>query len=189
MTVFSSLLDEALIDAIKNGAVAVVPTDTVYGLVCRAADEDAVKRLYALKHRDHKPGTVVAANVDQLAELGIKRRYLTAVEQFWPGAVSVEIAHGLEYLNGGTGRQAFRIPDEKNLRKLLEQTGPLLTTSANLPGEPTSTTVKEAQAYFGDKINYYADGGDLSGRPPSTIIRIIDDAIDVIRQGAVKIDQ
>ncbi|HSW80596.1 MAG TPA: L-threonylcarbamoyladenylate synthase [Candidatus Saccharimonadales bacterium] len=189
MTVYSSLSDEALIDALKNGAVGVIPTDTVYGLVCSAADEGTVKRLYALKHRDHKPGTVVAASVDQLVDLGIKRRYLTAVEQFWPGAVSVEIAHHLDYLNGNTGRQAFRIPADENLRKLLEQTGPLLTTSANLPGKPTSNTVKEALDYFGEKVSFYVDGGDLSGRPPSTIIRIIDDAIDVIRQGAVKINQ
>ncbi len=183
------MLDEALVNAIKNGAVGVIPTDTVYGLVCSAINHEAVARLYSLKNRVHNPGPVIAADIDQLVELGIKRRYLTAVSQFWPGAVSVEIAHGLEYLNGGTGRQAFRIPDEKNLQKLLEQTGPLLTTSANLPYEPTSNTVKEAQSYFGEKVDFYVDGGDLSGRPPSTIIRIVDDAIDVIRQGAVKIEQ
>ncbi len=187
MKVCSSLLDEALIVAIKNGAICVVPTDTVYGLVCRAADQAAVARLYALKHRDHKPGTVVAANIDQLVDLGIKRRYLKAVEQFWPGAVSVETPHHIEYLHQGTGRQAFRIPADETLRELLEQTGPLLTTSANLPGEPTANTAKEAQNYFGNKVDMYVDGGNLSGRPPSTIIRIIDDAIEVIRQGAVKV--
>ena len=87
MLVYNSLLDEAFINAIKNGAIAVIPTDTVYGLVCRAADQSAVAKLYALKHREHKPGTVVAADVEKLVGLGIKRRYLKAVEQFWPGAV------------------------------------------------------------------------------------------------------
>jgi L-threonylcarbamoyladenylate synthase len=187
MKVLNSLLDEAVVSAIKNGAVGAIPTDTVYGLVCSAANPDAVARLYSLKHREHKPGTVVAASIDQLVALGIKRRYLTAVERFWPGAVSVETQHQLEYLHQGTGRQAFRIPAFDDLLKLLKQTGPLLTTSANLPSEPTATTVSEALAYFGDKVDFYVDGGDLSGRPPSTIIRIIDDAIDVIRSGAVKI--
>ena len=171
------------------GAVGVIPTDTVYGLVARAQDEAAVARLYKLKHRDHKPGTIIAANIDQLVELGIKRRYLTAVEQFWPGAVSVEIPHSIDYLNQGTGRQAFRIPDDPKLRALLTEVGPLQTTSANDPGEPVSTTVEQARAYFGDKVDFYVDGGDLSSNLPSTIIRVIDDAVEVIRQGAVHIDE
>ncbi len=188
MKVLNSLLDEAVIAALKSGGVGVLPTDTVYGLVCSAANPEATKRLYALKHREHKPGTVVAASIDQLVGLGVKRRYLKAVERFWPGAVSVETPHQIEYLHQGTGRQAFRIPADDTLLKLLEQTGPLLTSSANRPGRPTATTVQEAQAYFGEQVDFYADGGDLSGRPPSTIIRVIDDAIDIIRQGAVKID-
>jgi L-threonylcarbamoyladenylate synthase len=83
---------------------------------------------------------------------------------------------------------AVRIPADAKLRKLLEQTGPLLTTSANLPDQPPAADIKQAKAYFGDKIDFYEDGGDLSGRQPSTLIRIIDDAIEVLRPGAVKID-
>ena len=183
------MFEEAVKKLQETGSIAVIPTDTVYGVVARAADQQSVARLYQLKHRDHKPGTVIAANIEQLVELGIKRRYLTAVAQFWPGAVSVEIPHDIAYLNQGTGRQAFRIPDDEQLLKLLEQTGPLQTSSANQPGEPPATTVQEAQNYFGDDVDLYIDGGDLSNREPSTIIRIVDDAIDVIRQGSVHIDQ
>src|SRR5882672_9012380 len=85
------------------GAVGVIPTDTVYGLVARASDEVAVKRVYDLKLREGKPGTIIAASVQQLIELGLKPRYLKAVEQFWPGAVSVIIPCGpeLTYLHEG----------------------------------------------------------------------------------------
>lgn len=169
--------------------MGVIPTDTVYGLVCRAASEPAVLRLYGLKHRDHKPGTLIAANIEQLVELGIKARYLKAVEQFWPGAVSVETLHGRDYLTMSTGRQGVRIPDDKPLLELLEQVGPLQTTSANAPGEPVATTVQEAQDYFGESVDFYVDGGDLSNRPPSTVIRVVDDAIEVVRKGAVNIDE
>ena len=172
----------------QPGTVGVIPTDTVYGLVARAADEAAVNRLYALKSRESKPGTVIAANIDQLVTLGIKRRYLTAVEQFWPGAVSVEIPHSITYLNQGTGRQAFRIPDDPDLGRLLETVGPLQTTSANHPGEKPAVTVEEAQKYFGDAVDFYVGGGDLFGRLPSTIVRVVDDAIEVLRQGAVQIE-
>lgn len=176
----------------EPGTVGVLPTDTVYGLVARAADTLAVQRLYDLKHREHKPGTLIAANIDQLAELGLKARYLKAVEQFWPGAVSVIIPcsdPALAYLHQGKYSLAVRIPDHPQLFKLLEQTGPLLTTSANQPGEPVANTVDEAQKYFDDTIDFYVDGGDLSGHEPSTLIRIVDDAIEVLREGAVKIQE
>jgi L-threonylcarbamoyladenylate synthase len=189
MQVFTSLTDPTLIALLKNGAVGILPSDTVYGLVARAADEAAVERLYRLKNRNHKPGTLIAASIDQLVALGIKARYLKAVEQFWPGAVSVETPHHITYLNMGTGRQGIRIPDYPELLDLLGEVGPLQTTSANQPGEPVATTVTEAQAYFGDTVDFYVDGGDLSGRPPSTIIQIVDDAIEIIREGAVKIDE
>lgn len=174
-----------------TGAVGVIPTDTVYGLVARASDEQAVQRLYALKHRENKPGTLIAASTEQCVSLGLKARYLKAVEEYWPGAVSVIIPCGpeLAYLHQGKYGLAVRIPDHPELLKLLEQTGPLLTSSANHPGEPTADTVDEARAYFGDKVDFYVDGGDLSSHQSSTVIRIVDDAIEILREGAVKIHE
>jgi L-threonylcarbamoyladenylate synthase len=84
---------------------------------------------------------------------------------------------------------AVRIPADKPLQKLLHQTGPLLTSSANHPGQPPANDIKAAEKYFGDEVDFYVDGGDLAGREPSTIIRIVDDAIEVLRQGAVKIEE
>ena len=172
------------------GSIAVIPTDTVYGVVARASDKQAVSRLYELKHRHHKPGTLIAASIDQLVTLGIPRRYLKAVEQYWPGAVSVVIPCDptLEYLAQGQHSLAIRIPNKPDLLQLLEQTGPLLTSSANPPGEPTATDVATARAYFGDRVDYYQDGGNLEGHAPSTVIRIVDDAVEVLRAGAVTIN-
>lgn len=189
MRIFTSLADPDLASLLNSGAAGVLPTDTVYGLVCRAADEQAVARLYALKQRDHKPGTLIGADIGQFATLGIKARYLKAVEHLWPGPISVIVpTTGLTYLNQGVVGLALRVPAPQNLRELLIQTGPLQTTSANISGRPTASTVAEAQAYFGDSVDFYVDGGDLSGRPPSTIVRIVDDAIEVLREGAVKLD-
>jgi L-threonylcarbamoyladenylate synthase len=175
----------------QPGAVGVLPTDTVYGLVARAGDQAAVKRLYDLKLREGKPGTIVAASIDQLVGLGLKARYLKAVEQFWPGAVSVVIPCGpeLAYLHEGKYSLAVRIPDNKPLLNMLSIIGPLLTSSANHPGESVANTVAEAQKYFGDGVDFYVDGGDLSGHQPSTVIRIVDDAIEILRAGAVKIQE
>lgn len=179
---------EQLLD---TGVIGVIPTDTVYGVVARAADRVAVARLYKLKHREHKPGTVIASTFNQLVELGLKRRYLSAVEQWWPAPLSVVIPCGdeLAYLHDGQRSLAVRIPDDEPLRHLLAQTGPLLTSSANQPGQPPATTIAEAQAYFGDAVDFYEDGGDLSGNLPSTVVRVVDDAIEVLRPGAVNINE
>jgi L-threonylcarbamoyladenylate synthase len=178
-------------DLQKASAIGVIPTDTLYGVVARAADHEAVARLYELKSREAKPGTLIADSVEQLESLGLKHRYLKAVEQFWPGAVSVVIPAAepaLKYLHQGKMSLAVRIPNDIGLRELLQQTGPLLTSSANQPGKTPAAKIDEAKQYFGDKVDFYIDAGDLSGAKPSTVIRIIDDAVEVLRPGAVEID-
>lgn len=174
----------------KQGEIAIIPTDTVYGVVARVTDPQAVARLYKLKHREGKPGTLVAASIDQLVDIGIKRDGLTATTGLWPGAVSIIIPCGdnLTYLHQGTYSLAVRIPDDPWLLNLLKQTGPLLTSSANQPGEPPATTVDEARAYFSDQVDWYEDGG-MVNREPSTVIRVVDDTIEIVRLGAVKFDQ
>jgi tRNA threonylcarbamoyl adenosine modification protein (Sua5/YciO/YrdC/YwlC family) len=188
---FKNLSNNKLQVLLSGGAVGVLPTDTVYGLACSAGNEAAVSHLYSLKRRERKPGTIIADNIDQLVQLGLKARYLKAVEQYWPNPLSVIIPTGadLQYLHQGIQGLAIRIPKDNGLRMLLKKTGPLLTSSANLPGKPPANTIEEAKQYFGNEVNFYVDGGNLSDREPSTVIRIIDDAIEIIRPGAVKIDE
>ncbi len=180
------------IDILNKGGVVVLPTDTVYGVCAYAQSSVGVKRLYDLKKRENKPGTLIAASIDQLVTLGIKRRYLAAVEQFWPGPISIVIptaSSGIPYLDLGKGTLAMRVVDNASLKELLEKTGPLLTTSANTPGNSPANTIAQAKAYFGNSVDLYVDGGDLSSQKPSTIIRIVDDAIEILREGAVKINE
>ena len=184
-------MNEKLINILNEpGFIAVIPTDTVYGVVARAKDKLAVKKLYNLKHRENKPGTLIAANIDQLEELGFKHRYLKAVEEFWPGPISVIIPTSdpnLEYLTLKKMSLAVRVTSDKNLLEILSKVGPLLTSSANQPGETPAKNILEARAYFGDKVDFYQDGGEVKSNQPSTIIKIIDDAIEVVRQGSIEI--
>lgn len=177
--------DPALAQALIQGAVGVLPTDTLYGLVCRAGDESAVRRLYGLKHRSAKPGTVIAATAAQLIALGIDRHRVDQAGDYWPGPVSVELKNHLDYLTQGTGRNAYRvITGPSQLLNMLSNTGPLLTSSANLPGQPAATTVDEARAYFGESVDFYVDGGDLSGSLPSTLVVFEAGQPVVVRPGA-----
>jgi len=190
--VFSDVTDDKLIALLQLGCIGVIPTDTLYGVVCVASKQESVERLYALKKRENKPGTIIAASIEHLTSLGLKKRYLTAVEQYWSGAVSIVIPtsdSSTEYLSQGASGLAVRVVANKKLVKLLNQTGPLMTSSANQPGESPANTIKEAKVYFGGEVDFYVDGGDLSNNKPSTIIRVVDDAVEVIRPGAVKIDE
>lgn len=179
---------EKAIELLKNGCVGVMPTDTVYGIVARANDESATTRLYAAKHRERKPGTLIANSVEQLTDLGVPLASTNLVSKWWPGALSAVLpVEGHVYLHQGLGDLAMRVVADPKVRTVLDQTGPLITSSANQPGQPGSVTVNEAVAYFGDSIDFYVDGGDLSGKAPSTIVRPNKDGLEILRQGSVRI--
>lgn len=191
MSIIDSINDPRLAGFLLDGKVGILPTDTLYGLVCAASNKSAVKRLYSIKQRETKPGTIIAASIDQLTRLGLKARYLKPVANYWPGPISVIIpcTFDLPYLHLGVGSLAARVVNDKKLIALLKKTGPLLTTSANMPGKPEARNIREAKRYFGDKADFYVDGGDYSGRKGSTVIRVVDDVVEVLREGAVIINE
>ncbi len=185
-----SLQSEAVSALLLDGSIGVIPTDTVYGLVAIAQNEAAVHRMYSVKRRASQPGTIIAASTEQLQKLGFPQAELSVASRYWPNAVSVVIdaSNVPKYLKQDRTSLPVRIPDSPALLALLGKTGPLMTTSANAPGAPTSTTVAMAKEYFGDGIEFYVDGGDLSGQAASTIIGVQPNGdITVFRAGAVEI--
>ncbi|NBS69965.1 threonylcarbamoyl-AMP synthase, partial [bacterium] len=80
-----------------------------------------------------------------------------------------------------------RVVADGMLQMFLQKTGPLLTSSANLPGESPANTLEEARAYFRDAVDFYVDGGDLSGRQSSTLIRVVNGKVEVLRQGSIRV--
>lgn len=185
--VFSNLTDPGLVKILLGDGVGVLLTDTVYGIVGRAGSAKAAARVIEAKGRKYKPGTLIAANIQQLTDLGLPSDRLKICQHFWPGPVSVVIPAGPElgYIHLGKESIVVRIPDKPELVRLLESVGPLLTTSANLPDEPMINTIGEAQKLFGRRLNFYVDGGRLPAPVASTIISI---DIAVLRQGAATIN-
>lgn len=176
---------------LQAGQIGVLPTDTLMGVAGAAHSREAVNRLYRLKDRQKKPGTLIAASPEQLVKLGLKRRYLVAGQQYWPGPVSVVVpcaSDALAYLHLGKQSLAVRIPRSDFLVQLLEQTGPLLSTSANMPDKPPATQTSEAYAYFGKSVDFYVAPHQTMLHKPSTVVQVVDDAVVVLRQGAVTID-
>jgi len=174
---------------IKTGAVGVIPTDTIYGIVCSALNKAAVERLYRIRERnEHKPCITLIPDASILALFGVTldAPLKEALARVWPGAVSVILDcpdERFAHLHRGTKSLAFRVPDDENLRNFLRETGPLLAPSANPEGKPPACTIAEARAYFGDPVDFYVDGGTLSNKP-STLVSYQNGNIKVIRQGA-----
>jgi len=189
-------MHQNLIQTLKAGGVAVIATDTLYGIVASAHNRAAVERVYELKGRTPtKPFIILIAEVSDLATFKIHIDQFTAtlISKYWPGPLSVIMPCPVpeyEYLHRGTQTLAFRLPDSESLCELIRQTGPLIAPSANPEGLPPATTIEEARAYFsskskgGDEI-LYEDVGTVNN-PPSTLIEIKDGRVVVLRQGAVK---
>lgn len=181
---------------IKNGAIGVIPTDTIYGIVGSALDKDTVERIYSLRKRTpSKPMIVLIAGLDDLKKFNVQidEKIQELLQKIWPNPVSVILpclsAEALakedqefEYLHRGTNTLAFRMPNDEFLQKLLPLTGPLVAPSANFEGEPPALTIQEAQKYFGENVEFYADAGKLESSP-STVIKIENGKLEVVREG------
>ena len=162
--------------------VAVIRTDTLYGLVARAADPAAVRRVYALKNRSLDKAVLLL--VDGVASLYDQPSpaALSLFAAVWPGPVSIIIASpsAPEWLPRVEETLAFRQPDAVGLRELIRLTGSLIAPSANLEGRPPAVDVAEAKAYFGDRVDLYVDGGRVEDPRPSRLIRVHPDGTQVI---------
>lgn len=178
-----------LIQTLQAGHLAVIPTDTLYGIVCSAYAPDAVAELYRARGRTpDKPCIILIDDVSALLHFDIvlTDANTQALKKVWPGKVSVILdcpALRYAYLHRGTDTLAFRIPADEELRTLLRNTGPLLAPSANTEGQPPARTLAEAKAYFGNAVSIYVDGGYRESQP-STVVRLANGAYTVIRHGA-----
>ncbi len=141
----------------------IMPTDTIVGIHARAFDKEAIGRIYKLKGRKKsKKMIVLISSLAQLKKFGItlKKRQKEFLQKIWPGPVSVIIEN-----------QAFRMPDDTELLKLISETGPLVSTSANLSGKEHAKSVREAKKIFGDKVDLYIDG-KANSKEPSLVIEV-----------------
>lgn len=172
------------VPAIIRGDLAVIPTDTIYGIVAQATNPSAVQKIYDVKQRNpSKPFIILISSLGDLAQFGITPDETIAklLNTYWPGPVSIILDcpnPKFEYLHRGTDALAFRLPRNEFIIQLIKATGPLVAPSANPEGLPPAANINEAKAYFGDKIACYV-AGDVNTNP-SKIIRITSDGSEEI---------
>lgn len=160
-----------------------MPTDTIYALAGSAFSEKAVERIYRVRKRDkNKPFIVLISSLGDLRKFGVEMtpRLRSFLGKIWPGPVSVILpiyqmspvkCRILQYLHRGANKIAFRLPKNKRLRSFVRKTGPLVVPSANTSGKPPAKTIAEAKRYFGDKVDFYIDGGRRADAP-STLVEV-----------------
>ncbi len=183
------------VTVLRNGGLAVIPTDTVYGIAADAFAPAAVTGLLAAKGRGRQmPPPVLVGSVRAAAalieDMGAVGKDL--IEEFWPGALTLVFRanRSLVWDLGDTkGTVAIRMPLQAVTLAVLKETGPLAVSSANLSGQPAATTAEQAQAGLGESVAVYLDDGPCPGDIPSTIVDLTGSTPRLLRAGAIPADR
>jgi L-threonylcarbamoyladenylate synthase len=177
--------------ALREGRLAVVPTDTVYGIAADAFRPAAVAGLLAAKGRGRDmPVPVLVSSLRMLDGVasGLPPAARSLVEAFWPGALTVIVRHSPQLawdLGDARGTVAVRMPLHPLTLELIAQTGPLAVSSANRTGQPPALTAGQAVDQLGDAVTVYLDADRVDGGVPSTIVDLTATPPRVVRAGPI----
>ena len=180
--------------AVQQGRLVVLPTDTVYGIGADAFDKAAVQALLAAKGRGREmppPVLVSAASTLDALATGVPGYARVLVDHFWPGPLTLVCTQqtSLQWDLGDTrGTVAVRMPDHPVALELLERTGPMAVSSANLTGQPAATDADQAEAMLGAAVEVIVDAGRSPGHEASTIVDVTGSQGRVLRRGALSLD-
>ena len=178
-------------EALREGKLVVLPTDTLYGVGADAFNAEAVGALLAAKGRGrHMPPPVLVGDVRTMDGLAIDipgyvRRL---VDAFWPGPLTVVLKAqpSLTWDLGDTnGTVALRMPNHDLALELLREVGPMAVSSANVTGWPAARSMVDAATQLGAAVLVYLDGGQVSGGLASTIIDCTTEEPVILREGAL----
>lgn len=169
------------VDALKKGELVLYPTDTVWGIGCDACREDAVGKIFALKKRDDAKALITLVDsvemldryVDDVPEVAyqlieVADKPLTIVYDR-----GINVAPNLLADDGSIGIRVTTDPFCKAVIRKLRR--PLVSTSANISGEPSPTSFKEISSEIENGVDYVVNlrHGDVAGhRVPSTVIKL-----------------
>lgn len=189
---------ELVAKKMKEGKIAIFPTETVYGIGTSAFKETSCKRIYEIKKRPyHKPLIVLVSDEDMLFEVieSVNELERKLIERFWPGPLTIifeKKKNGklADSITCGDSSVGVRMTDGKVARMLIEEGGvPIVAPSANLSGNPSGTKIKEIVEELGDEVDYILDYGDIEDDTTSTIVKVENDGIHVLRQGRITNEQ
>jgi len=179
-------------ETLVEGGVIAIPTDTVYGIAASIFSQPAIDRIYTIKGRD--PSKSLPVLVSSLAALErltepLDVRTALLLDRFWPGPLTVVLPArpGLdEFLTAEDGTIGVRMPNHPLALEIIDRSGGAIAcTSANRSGQAPACNAREVAAALGTDIDLTLDGGITTGGVPSTVVALRDDALVVLREGAI----
>jgi L-threonylcarbamoyladenylate synthase len=183
------------VETVLKGGIAAFPTETFYGLGVRYDDTGALARLYELKRRPRsKAMPLIIGTPDELDVIvssftGIEETIMSAL---WPGPLTLLMPSrpGLsEFITGGTGRVAVRVPGNSFALDLARSVAiPITATSANISGMAPARQANAVFRSFGEELDIIVDGGETPGGLPSTIVEVAGGTVRIVRRGVVTDD-
>ena len=181
-------------ETLRAGGVLAYPTETFYGLGALASDRAAVSRLAAAKLRpDGKPLPLLAADLSQVAQVvaRLEPAAQRLADALWPGPLTLVLpaAAGLApEITAGTGTVAIRVPGSEVARRLARLAGgAIVSTSANVSGEPPPVAAYDLSPVLLGRIDGVLDAGPAPGGLASTIVVLEDGAPRVLREGPISL--
>jgi L-threonylcarbamoyladenylate synthase len=188
-----SAIEEAVND-LQAGRLVAFPTDTVYGLGAWLTDPQAIEQLYLVKGRDTaKAIAVLVGNTAALSQVTAEMGQIAEklAQHFWPGPLTLVVARHPALPDNLSiyPTVGVRMPDHAAALDLLNRSGPLAVTSANLSGDPSTTNAGEVLAQLGGLIPLILDGGRTPGGLPSTVVDCTGTQPVILRQGPISLQK
>ncbi len=187
----SDLRIQMAVSTLRTGGIIAIPTDTVYGLGADASNADAIQKLYTIKGRpEEKPIPLILGSVDDVNKVAknIPGYFYHLTKKYWPGGLTIIVKSKdlLPQLTAGRNTVGLRIPNHILLLKILNEFGaPIAITSANLSGEPASTSPQDFGFELSNKLDYIVDDGMTPGPIPSTVYDISISPPVIRREGII----
>lgn len=170
----------------------IFPTDTVYGLGTPYLDKEGLKQIYEIKGRDfNKPIAILISNLEQVKEIAkASDNALKVASKFWPGGLTLIFeSSDAYYLQSGEKTIGLRMPNHKLALKLIDELGPLKTTSVNYSNQPPLNDYDAIMKVFGDKVDKVYPNEESLSEVSSTVIDFTHDLPSLIRQGDITLDE
>jgi len=178
------------VDILKKGGVLAIPTETFYGLGCRALDKNAIKKIFYVKERPKdKPLPIIASDQAMVREIccDISEIAKEFMDKFWPGPLTLVLKGKKNLPNGiidDMGRVAVRVSNHPFCLALTKElSSPVTATSANKSNKPACITAYQVSIQLNGLIPLIIDGGETRGGLASTIIDCTGCEPRLIRQG------
>ena len=175
-------------DVVESGGLVITPTDTVYGIMGDALNENVIKKIFEVKKRPfNKPLLLLMDSIEMVEQYTdeISENERKVIEEFWPGLVTIILKKNnkiSDLITAGNDTVGIRIPDNKDLLEIIGKLKrPVVSTSANITGTEVITSTMLLEKDLIDNIDYIEDGGDIISES-STIIKV-DDQLKVLREG------